>query len=368
MDKRLMKPKISIIIPVYNVEGYLRNCLNSILAQTFRDFEVFIVDDGSTDKTGEICDEYKNRDGRITVIHKENEGVSVARNTAIEIATGDYFLFFDGDDHVEPECLEELYEIAVSQNADSVLYGYYLEENGKVIETHSPRMENDFYEGEEIITDLVPRFIGVSYDDIRKWIDGDKDALKKENTALWRSMVRGDLIIRNNIRFKPQLRVGEDTCFTTEYLSCAKRCVVLHKCYYYLVSRETSTISVYEKDSIAVLKGKTDLLTARRELTERIKNHRSFDIEEYWYGTVIMSCLQLAVLLAKKNHDYSLLQRYKKYKGYLEQEETKRAIKNFIFKFKNLKSLPFLLLKGGHYFVIFLAAWLIQLLPYKFKR
>lgn len=363
-----MKPKISIIIPVYNVEGYLRKCLDSILAQTFCNFDVFIVDDGSTDRTGEICDEYKNKDERINVIHKENEGVSVARNTAIDIATGDYFLFFDGDDHVESECLAELYETAVSQNADSVLYGYYLEENGSVIETHPPRMEKAFYEGEEIITDLVPRFIGVSYHDIRDWIDGDKDALKKENTALWRSMVRGDLIRKNNIRFKPQLRVGEDTCFTTEYLSCAERCAVLHKCYYYLVVRETSTISVYEKNSIAVLNGKTDLLTARRELTERIKKRRDFDIEEYWYGTVIMSCIQLAVLLAKKNNNCSLSQRYKAYKSYLEQEETKRAIKNFIIKFKNLKSLPFLLLKGGHHFIIFLAAWLINLLPYKFKR
>ena len=124
----IMNSKISIIIPVFNVENYLKRCLDSILAQTFREFQVYIVDDGSTDQTGVICDEYAKKDKRITVIHKQNEGVSIARNTAIEMATGEYFLFFDGDDHVEENCLEELYEAAVHQNADAVLYGYYLEE------------------------------------------------------------------------------------------------------------------------------------------------------------------------------------------------------------------------------------------------
>ena len=129
----IMNSKISIIIPVFNVENYLKRCLDSILAQTFREFQVYIVDDGSTDQTGVICDEYAKKDKRITVIHKQNEGVSIARNTAIEMATGEYFLFFDGDDHVEENCLEELYEAAVHQNADAVLYGYYLEENNRVV-------------------------------------------------------------------------------------------------------------------------------------------------------------------------------------------------------------------------------------------
>ena len=116
-----------------------------------------------------------------------------------------------------------------------------------MVETHLPKMEKDLYKGEEIMTDLIPRFIGVSFNDIEAWMNGNRDALKKENTALWRSMIRGSLIRENRIRFKPKLKVGEDTCFTTEYLSYANCCVVLHKCYYYLVVRNTSTILFMKK-------------------------------------------------------------------------------------------------------------------------
>lgn len=368
-NKIMMSHKISIIIPVFNVELYLRKCLDSILAQTFQDFHIYIVDDGSTDGTGIICDEYAKKEERITVIHKKNEGVSIARNTAIEIATGEYFLFFDGDDHVEKNCLEELYEAAIRQNADAVLYGYYLEENDRVIETHLPRMEKNLYRGEEIITDLIPRFIGVSFKDIEAWMNGNKDALKKENTALWRSMVRGSLIRENRIHFKPKLKVGEDTCFTTEYLSYANCCVVLHKCYYYLVVRNTSTIFVYEKNPIAVLNGKIDLLIARRELTERIKKRKSFDIEKYWYGTVIMSCIQLAFLMTGKWKKEGWIKSYRSWKTYLQQREVQRAIHQFVVPHgSKLKAIPFFLLKNRMYVVLYFCIIGLQLCHYEFNR
>lgn len=361
--------KISIIIPVYNVENYLRRCLDSILNQTFHDFNIYIVDDGSTDGTGKICDEYERKDERITVIHKKNEGVSVARNTAIEIATGEYFLFFDGDDHVEPSCLEELYETAIRQKADGVIYGYYLEENGSIIETHLPGMKKDLYQGKEIMTKLIPRFIGVSSKDIVNWISGEKDALKKENTALWRSMVKGDLIRENNIRFKPQLKVGEDTCFTTEYLSCAKRCAVIHKCYYYLVVRDTSTIATYEKDPFAVLKGKTDLLTARRELTERIQARSGVDIEKYWCGTVIMSCVQLAFLMTKVSKKKGWTSCYQAWKTYIKQPEVQNIMKRLHIPLKRtVKVIPFFLLKWRMYFILYCCVIGLQLCHYEFNR
>lgn len=364
-----MNPKISIIIPVYNLEGYVEGCLDSILAQTFQDFDVYIVDDGSTDATPDICNRYAAQDERITVIHKKNEGVSIARNVAIERAKGDYFLFFDGDDHVEPECLEELYQEAVGKDADSVIFGYYLEENGEIIETHLPGMDKDVYEGKEIMTELMPRFIGVSLDDLGHWIRGDKEnPLQKENSGLWHSMIKGDLIRDNNVRFIPGLRVGEDTCFNVEYMSYAKRCVVVHKCYYYLVVRNTSTIYVYRKSPMSVLDNKMDLLRARRQLTEEIKERLGMDIEKYWYGTVVMSCFQLAILLGKRDSKHKFKQRYLAYRSYVDDEETRNAIMSMNVKFEGIKAIPFFLLKKGHYFIIFLAACLIGLFSYQFER
>ena len=95
-------PLISVIVPVYKVEPYLRRCVDSIIAQTFTDFELILVDDGSPDNCGAMCDEYAAKDSRIHVIHKENGGLSSARNAGMESASGEYVLFLDGDDHVAP--------------------------------------------------------------------------------------------------------------------------------------------------------------------------------------------------------------------------------------------------------------------------
>ena len=105
-------PIISIIIPVYKAEGHLHRCVDSILAQSFTDFELLLVDDGSPDGSGKICDEYAAKDSRVKVLHKQNGGVSSARQTGIENATGEYTIHADPDDWIEPTMLEELYNKA----------------------------------------------------------------------------------------------------------------------------------------------------------------------------------------------------------------------------------------------------------------
>ncbi len=110
-----MDELISVIVPVYKVEDYLSRCVDSILSQTYRNIEVILVDDGSPDKCGEICDRYAQHDPRVRVIHKENGGLSDARNAGIEIAQGQYISFIDSDDWVHPEFLESLYQLTRSK-------------------------------------------------------------------------------------------------------------------------------------------------------------------------------------------------------------------------------------------------------------
>ncbi|WP_084782120.1 glycosyltransferase family 2 protein [Bacillus niameyensis] len=116
-----MNPKISIIVPIYNVEDYLHQSISSILNQTFKDFELILVNDGSTDKCGEICDEYARQDSRLKVIHKENGGVSSARNRGIDAAKGEYIGYVDPDDEIEPQMYELLVNQAIRTNADMVV-------------------------------------------------------------------------------------------------------------------------------------------------------------------------------------------------------------------------------------------------------
>ena len=121
---------ISIIIPIYNVEDYLNKCIDSIIYQTYSDWELILVDDGSFDSSPAICDSYATCDSRIKVIHKINEGVSKARNIGIEIAQGEYIVFCDADDYVDPNYLKQF--LKNNKNADLVITGYYFDTNNIV--------------------------------------------------------------------------------------------------------------------------------------------------------------------------------------------------------------------------------------------
>lgn len=118
-------PTVSVLIPVYNVERYLPRCLDSVLAQTWTDYECIIVDDGSTDNSGSICDEYARKDSRFIVIHKENGGISSARNAAVEMASGEFISFIDSDDYALPNYLERLLDIQHQTKAAIVKCGYF---------------------------------------------------------------------------------------------------------------------------------------------------------------------------------------------------------------------------------------------------
>lgn len=129
-------PELSIIVPVYKVEAYLPRCIESILAQTFRDFELILIDDGSPDRCGAICDEYAAQDERITVIHQENQGVSAARNAGLDIATGTYLGFVDSDDWIEPEMYETMISTAKEKQVDVVVCGIrYISANYDILRT-----------------------------------------------------------------------------------------------------------------------------------------------------------------------------------------------------------------------------------------
>ena len=123
----MTEPKISVIVPVYKAERYLHKCVDSLLAQTFSDFEVILVDDGSPDRSGELCDEYARRDSRVRVIHKPNGGVSSARQCGMDHAQGEYTIHADPDDWTEPTMLEELYRKAKDEDADMVICDFYME-------------------------------------------------------------------------------------------------------------------------------------------------------------------------------------------------------------------------------------------------
>ncbi len=183
-------PKISVIVPVYNVEKYIRRCLDSIFAQTFTDWECICVDDGTPDNSGKICDEYAQKDSRFVVIHKENGGVSSARNAGLEVARGEWICFCDSDDWVEREFFEKMLK---TENADKA----------------------------EIIVCGAKDTLGLNTFLIDKKIEKTEwnNALCALFPSVWAKLYRREIIDRNSLRFPLGIKLGEDTFFTYSYLA-----------------------------------------------------------------------------------------------------------------------------------------------------
>lgn len=215
-------PQISIIVPVYNVEQYLPRCIDSIISQSFSDFELLLVDDGSKDRSGAICDEYARKDSRVRVFHQQNGGVSLARNVGLDNARGEWITFSDSDD----ELLSDAFGVAHSymqDGVDMVRTGYQkVDENGKVLETHLCE--------KTLILDNKERMM----DECDKCI---------YHGFLWNTFVRRSTV--GNIRFETAISWCEDHVFTFSVMSRVRKLALVATCTYrYIVySSRTTNLS-----------------------------------------------------------------------------------------------------------------------------
>ena len=207
-------PKISVIVPVYNTEKYLRRCVDSILAQTFTDFELLLIDDGSKDKSGEICDEYAKNDERIKVFHKANEGISATRKFGLLHIVGNFIQFIDSDDWLENTCLGDNLDLAEKTNADIIINDYYIDVKEKSI------LRFQKYNG-NLIEDI---FNGNVFG------------------ALWNKFFRADTIKSSGVGFIHNLSFCEDVVFLCELQKIVPNLniVINDKAYYHYSSNSTS--------------------------------------------------------------------------------------------------------------------------------
>ena len=153
-----MSQKISVIIPVYNIENFLEKCINSIISQSYSNIEIILIDDGSTDRSSEICDYYASNDRRIKVVHKKNKGLSSARNIGLDIATGTLISFVDGDDYIHRMMLENLYKHKINHMADIVTCNYlnvYKYSKPIIQNNNNMPLAESVYSTEEALEDLL---------------------------------------------------------------------------------------------------------------------------------------------------------------------------------------------------------------------
>lgn len=209
-----MSIKVSIVVPIYNVEKYLVRCMDSLRNQTIKDIEIIMVDDGSPDRCPQMCDEYAKSDGRIKVIHKKNAGLGYARNSGFEVATGEYVAFVDSDDFVDVRMYETLYHIAAEKKCDVVFCGFVKEFAQGVFQSVSECSEYIEYKKNEI-RQLIPDFIASSPYEKSEY---------KHDMSVWHSIYRRDIILKNNIKFISERDyASEDIPFQIDFLShCEK--------------------------------------------------------------------------------------------------------------------------------------------------
>lgn len=217
-------PKISIIVPVYNVERYLRDCLNSLINQTLSDIEIICVNDGSTDSSPRILEEYASKDSRIKVINKENSGYGASMNMGLAAAEGEYIGIVESDDFVKTTMYEELYNLAVKNNADVVKSDYYLY-------TTSNNQSRK-------IGIIKPKYTG------KVFSVKDYPKILKMPPSIWSSIYRREFLNKNNIRFQESPGASfQDISFAFKTLSSAERLVFTNKTYlYYRQDNENSSV------------------------------------------------------------------------------------------------------------------------------
>lgn len=249
-------PLVSVIVPVYKVEKGLNRCVDSILAQSYENFELILVNDGSPDNSGNICDEYAEKDQRVRVIHQCNKGAAQARNAAITIAAGKYIAFVDSDDEIAPQMLQRMVSSAEDADAQLVACNYLQYEKDAVIEGQHNFPVNEKLDRSQIERIVFPNIV-------------------KCNTTgyfqLWNKLYRTQIIKENNLMIPHNMSFGEDLVFNISYMLHAESIIGINDVLYKYYLGKDGLFNRYRKSFLS------DVMQCRSFLLENLKEYEKYD-------------------------------------------------------------------------------------------
>ncbi len=295
MNRKREEVLVSVVVPIYKVEQYLKKCVDSIIKQTYKNIEVILVDDGSPDNCGKICDEYAQKDKRIKVIHKENGGLSEARNFGLDKAKGEYICFIDSDDFVSCEYVEKLLIAALINHSDIAACNFkYIDEDGKI--SVRKEKEDKVYTSSEAIKDIFT-------------LDQNTEIM------VWNKLYKRTLFTDNHIKY-PVGKIHEDNFTTYKLYDKANSVALISDKLYYYLQRENSIMATFNKKRF-------DVLIAVDEIKEYFKDRKEFEEE--------VSCNELLVYLSLINN---MIKTHYDGKEQLEVVDKIKNNKNVFFKNK----------------------------------
>ncbi len=230
---------ISVVLPIYNVEKYIETSIDSVVNQTYKNLEIILVDDGSPDNCPEICDKWAEKDNRIKVIHKENAGLGMARNSGLENATGDYICFFDSDDFVAPDTIEKAYSCIKEHSSDIVCFGFSsVDSNGEIVSSRIPTTPENVFEGDKLKNEFLPNLIYSLPSD--NW---------NLNMSSCMAMFSMELIKKVNWRFVSEREIlSEDVYSLIALYKDVNKVAVLSEALYFYRENNNSLSRVYRPD------------------------------------------------------------------------------------------------------------------------
>ncbi len=292
-----MDYKVTVIVPVYNAQSYLDRCVGSIVNQTHENLQILLVDDGSTDESGHLCDTWAQNDKRIQVIHKENAGAGMARNTGLEYITGDYVLFVDSDDYIALDTVEKCIDSINEHHSDTVVFGYNFASDGG----NTPEQiyaDSLCYDEDGIKSDLLPSFFTLS---------------KGFEVSVWGKLFSAEIIRDNALSFLSEREMySEDALFLLRYFPKSRCASIVDENLYFYCDNDTSISRVYEKDKqnkLSVFLQKALEIAKQENIIDKIELHilaRYQSCAMVEYKQIVLSDMSIAQKL-KEIKDYSNL-------------------------------------------------------------
>lgn len=300
---------ISIIVPVYNVEKYLRRCLDSLINQTHKNIEIILVNDGSKDNSLQIMKEYQRNDSRIIIIDKVNEGVSVARNTGINAASGKYIGFVDPDDWIELNMYENMFK-TIEKYDCSIAFCNFTKDRKIKSTVKKLKIKKNVLGKLDIINELIGNMIGINDFPKYHYIMG----------CVWRCLYKNEFIKKNNLHFKPNITVMEDLLFTIESLIyCDKVCIDRGIYYHYMINK-SSTLHKYNK------KMWVDLVKVHNMLESLLREADLADIMQNRLDSRYIAMAACAVNNEIKKNDTNFTNKIRAAKYILKDEKLKEVL------------------------------------------
>lgn len=303
-----MTPKISFIIPVYNVEEYLGQCLDSVLAQSYENFEAICIDDGSTDSSLNILKKYEKKDKRIKIISQKNQGVSVARNAGLDAARGEYISFVDSDDAIDAEFIKTMLT-ALEENPQADFAWVDVQKGSELKKCDSKKAQAKIYN--HIFSHYLKR------------------KKPKVLSSIWNKLYRRELL--SNIRFPPNISIGEDLVFLYQILYVSKSAIHIPAQLYFYRYREGSAVRQKLTD-----KRVKDEFASAQTLLDIFQNKKMpADINKRFNQYIAKRFLYNVIKFPKEKDKENFLFWVKKYMPYLKELETKGLFQTKYLSFKN---------------------------------